>query len=173
MPGMSLFRILVAALLAFLVSARPADQSSSANPLSSTPRLQRIFRSTAQLGDFNAPIPIPGGQRIVASVTGGTITAEGQQGITGTFKGGISIIDISNDGQSIVNNVQTFGTTSDGTPFLVTESGLGSPADDFARLIFTIGGKFAFLQNQFLITEAVLAADRKSVMTVGYVVLDR
>ncbi|KAL9592980.1 MAG: hypothetical protein Q9179_006200 [Wetmoreana sp. 5 TL-2023] len=132
---MSLFRILLAALLALLVSARPADQSSSANPLSSTPRLQRIFRSTALLGDFNAPIPIPGGQRIVASVTGGTITGEGQQGVTGTFKGGISIIDVVNGGQSIINNVQTFGTTSDGTPFLITESGLGSTGDDFARLV--------------------------------------
>ncbi|KAL8691197.1 MAG: hypothetical protein Q9218_003524 [Villophora microphyllina] len=147
----------------------------------------------AQLGDFNAPIPIPGGQRIgesdragslsltttadrystVAVVKGGGITSVGNNGITGTFLGGISVIDIINGGQSIINNIRTFGTASDGTPFLLDESGLGSSADDFARLTVTAGGNLANLENQFIVTEATLAADRKSVMTVGYLVLDK
>ena len=36
-----------------------------------------------------------------------------------------------------------------------------------------IGGKYAPLVNQFILTEAVLATDRKSVMTVGYLVTDK
>ncbi|KAL8969822.1 MAG: hypothetical protein Q9183_001810 [Haloplaca sp. 2 TL-2023] len=176
---MSLFRILVGAMLILLTSASalPVAQESSktldAKPLKSKPGLRRIFRSMAELGDFAAPIPIPGGQRIVASVTGGQITAEGSDSVSGIFKGGLSIIDIVNDGQSIVNNVQTFGTTTDGTPFLITEIGLGTQADDFARLTIDIGGRYAPLVNQFVLTEAVLATDRKSVMTVGYVVTDK
>ncbi|KAI4249341.1 MAG: hypothetical protein LQ352_005693 [Teloschistes flavicans] len=108
----------------------------------------------------------------VAAVIGGNISSVGNKGITGVFKGGISVIDIIDGGAVIVNNVQTFGSTTDGTPFLVTESGIGSPADDFARLSLNIGGNYAALQDQFIITEAALAADRKSVMTVGYIVTD-
>lgn len=131
----------------------------------------------------------------VAAVIGGNISSVGNKGITGVFKGGISVIDIIDGGAVIVNNVQTFGSTTDGTPFLVTESGIGSPADDFARLVrsdplriypsffgfavtnvctqsLNIGGNYAALQDQFIITEAALAADRKSVMTVGYIVTD-
>ncbi|KAL8871616.1 MAG: hypothetical protein Q9174_002590 [Haloplaca sp. 1 TL-2023] len=199
---MSLFRILVGTMLILLTStsALPVAQESSktlnANPLKSKPGLRRIFRSMAELGEFAAPIPIPGGQRIVASVTGGQITAEGSDSVSGIFKGGLSVIDIANDGQSIVNNVRTFGTTTDGVPFLITESGLGTQADDFARLVRTpqyrtpisssatvvtnrsfqtidIGGKYAPLVNQFIVTEAVLATDRKAVMTVGYLVTDK
>lgn len=71
----------------------------------------------------------------VASVVNGSIASVGNKGITGVFKGGISVIDIVDGGAAIVNNVQTFGSTNDGTPFLVTESGIGNAADDFARLV--------------------------------------
>ncbi|KAI4108815.1 MAG: hypothetical protein L6R37_000813 [Teloschistes peruensis] len=165
---MYLFRILISSLFVFLASAAPRS-----DPLSTTPRLVKIFNSMAKLGDFNAPIPLPGGgQRIVASVVGGSIQAVGDRAVTGTFKGGISVIDIINGGAAIVNNVQTFGSTANGTAFLITESGVGSPSDDFARLTIDAGGKYAPLRNQFIITEAVLAVDRKSVMTVGYLVTD-
>ncbi|KAL8626754.1 hypothetical protein Q9189_007556 [Teloschistes chrysophthalmus] len=164
---MHLFQVLITSLLVLLASAVP-----SKSPLKTTPKLERIFQSMAQLGPFNDPIPIAGGQRIVASVVNGSIASVGNKGITGVFKGGISVIDIVDGGAAIVNNVQTFGSTNDGTPFLVTESGIGNAADDFARLSLNIGGNFAFLQDQFIITEAALAADRKSVMTVGYLVHD-
>lgn len=73
----------------------------------------------------------------MASVVGGHITGEGSTPLTGVFQGGISVIDIVNGGQSIINNIRTYGATTDGTPFLIDESGLGNQADDFARLVRT------------------------------------
>lgn len=57
------------------------------------------------------------------------------QGLNGTIQGGVSVVDIIDNGQAIVNNVRSYGTTSDGIPFLIDESGIGSQADDFARLV--------------------------------------
>ncbi|KAL8854368.1 MAG: hypothetical protein Q9221_000855 [Calogaya cf. arnoldii] len=198
---MSLIRILVACLLAFSATAIPVAQAdaqkSPSNPAATTPRLVRIFTSQAILGDFQAPIPINGGQRLVAQVTGGSIKSTGKgKGLTGTIVAGISVIDILNSGQTLVNNIRSFGSTPDGTSFLIEENGIGSPSDNFARLvcdfletkqitdsghklmrvyiqILSIGGSQTNLANQFIFTEASLSADRKSVMTTAYQLLDR
>ncbi|CAL8578562.1 hypothetical protein XPA_004329 [Xanthoria parietina] len=175
---MSLIRILVACLLAFSAAAIPANSSepedsarvSASNPASSTPRLVRIFTAQTQIGDFLAPIPIAGGQRLVARVISGTIKGKA---LTGSILGGVTVIDIINSGQTLVNNVRSFGSTTDGTTFLIEESGIGSVADNFARLILSIGGSQANLANEFLFTEATLAPDRRSVMTTAYRVVDR
>lgn len=37
----------------------------------------------------------------------------------------------------------------------------------------SIGGSYANLANQFILTEATLASDRRSVSTTGYELLDR
>ncbi|KAL8677893.1 MAG: hypothetical protein Q9186_005704 [Xanthomendoza sp. 1 TL-2023] len=170
---MSLTRILAALLLVSFATALPGSVDERAyNPASTTPKLQRIFTANINLGDFQAPIPIPGGSRMVASVTGGSLKGP-RDGITGTIQGGISVIDIINSGQTIVNMVQSFGATPDGTPFLIQENGIGSQADNFARLTLSIGGAQANLANQFLLTEANLSADRRTVSTTGYQLLDR
>ncbi|KAL8802972.1 MAG: hypothetical protein Q9182_003460 [Xanthomendoza sp. 2 TL-2023] len=172
---LSFARILVSLFLVSFATALPgpADENQrAANPASSTPKLQRIFTADINLGSFSAPIPIQGGQRLVASVTGGQLKGP-KDGLTGTIQGGISVIDIINAGQTIVNMVQSYGVTPDGTPFLIQENGIGSPADNFARLVLSIGGPQANLANQFLITEAALSADRKTVSTTGYQLLDR
>ncbi|KAI4131013.1 MAG: hypothetical protein LQ338_001424 [Usnochroma carphineum] len=167
---MSFLRILIGSLFVLLASGLPADSvASSSSSSSSTSRLSRIFQATINLGDFSAPIPIPGGQRIVAKVNNGTIKG---QGLSGTIQAGVSVLDLLNNGQQIVNNIRSIGTTPDGLPFLIDESGVGSPADDFARLV-SVHLCYANLANQFLFTEATLASDRKSVSTTGYVLLDR
>ncbi|KAL8716642.1 MAG: hypothetical protein Q9225_006046 [Loekoesia sp. 1 TL-2023] len=168
---MSLIQILVGALLALLVSGLPANSvSSNGSPAATTPRLVRIFTATIHLGEFSPPIPIPSGQRIVAKVNNGQLNG---QGLNGTIQGGLSVVDIIGNGQAIVNNVRSYGTTSDGIPFLIDESGIGSQTDDFARLVLSIGGKYAHLAAQFLFTEASLSSDRKTVSTTGYLTLDR
>ncbi|KAL8829999.1 MAG: hypothetical protein Q9170_005936 [Blastenia crenularia] len=168
---MFFLRILIGALLAFVASGYPQDTAvSNASPVSSTPKLVRLFTATIHLGDDLPPIPIPAGQRIVANVKSGQLSGSG---FSGTISGGVSIIDIVNNGQNILNNVRSYGTTSDGLPFLIDESGLGSSADDFARLIFSVGGKYANLTNQFIVTEATLSSDRKTVSTAAYVTQDR
>ncbi|KAL8807342.1 MAG: hypothetical protein Q9223_004946 [Gallowayella weberi] len=170
---LSFTRILVSLLLVSFATALPGPIDERApNPASSTPKLNRIFTADINLGDFTAPIPIQGGQRLVASVIGGQLKGP-KDGLTGTIQGGLSIIDIINAGQTIVNMVSSYGITPDGTPFLIQENGIGSPADNFARLTLSIGGAQASLANQFLITEATLSADRKNVSTTGYQLVDR
>ena len=64
---MSLLHIMIACLLAFSTTAlpqEPADSERSAsNAAATTPRLVRIFTAQTKLGEFQAPIPIQGGQR--------------------------------------------------------------------------------------------------------------
>ena len=69
---MSLIRLLVACLLAFSAAAIPVDppqpqnsaSTSASSPANTTPKLERIFTAQIQIGDFLAPIPIAGGQRL-------------------------------------------------------------------------------------------------------------
>lgn len=68
----------------------------------------------------------------VARVISGTIKGKA---LTGSILGGVTVIDIINSGQTLVNNVRSFGSTTDGTTFLIEESGIGSVADNFARLV--------------------------------------
>ncbi|KAL8936084.1 MAG: hypothetical protein Q9211_004355 [Gyalolechia sp. 1 TL-2023] len=186
---MSFIQILVGALLAFLVSGLPANVSSSnGSTIASTPGLVRIFTASIHLADFSPPIPIPGGQRIVAKVNNGKLSGES---LNGTVQGGVSVIDIVNGGQAIEINVRSYGSTSDGVPFLVEESGVGSSADGFARLVcvnvgwvrnsgtneavqlLSIGGQYANLANEFLLTETTLSSDRKTVSSAIYRAVDR
>ncbi|KAI4103348.1 MAG: hypothetical protein LQ339_004270 [Xanthoria mediterranea] len=175
---MSLIRILVACLLAFSAAAIPVNSTepddtariSGSSPAASAPRLVRIFSAQTQIGDFLAPIPIAGGQRLVAPVTSGVIKG---RALSGSILGGVTVIDIINSGQTLVNNVRSFGTTTGGTSFLIEENGIGSQADNFARLQLSIGGNQANLANEFLFTEATLSPDRRSVMTTAYRVVDR
>ncbi|KAI4276942.1 MAG: hypothetical protein LQ337_002151 [Flavoplaca oasis] len=158
---MSLLQIIIACLLAFSTTALPQERAdserSASNSAATTPKLVRIFTAKINLGEFQAPIPIQGGQRLVAQVNSGSIKGKG---LSGTIKGGISVIDIINNGQTIVNAVRSFGSTTEGSPFLIEENGIGSQADNFARLVLSIGGSQANLANQFLFTEAALSADR-------------
>ncbi|KAL9027378.1 MAG: hypothetical protein Q9196_004083 [Gyalolechia fulgens] len=168
---MSFIQILVGALLAFLVSGLPANvPSSNGSTIASTPGLVRIFTASIHLADFSPPIPIPGGQRIVAKVNNGKLSGES---LSGTVQGGVSVIDIVNGGQAIEINVRSYGSTSDGVPFLVEESGVGSSADGFARLLLSIGGQYANLANEFLLTETTLSSDRKTVSSAIYRAVDR
>lgn len=129
---MSFIRILVGALFVFLVSGLPADQAANASPISTKPGLELLFNGVIHLADFSPPIPIPAGQRIVAKVNSGKLSGTG---FSGTIQGGISVIDIINGGQAIVNSIRSFGVTSDGSSFLIEESGTGSPLDDFSRAV--------------------------------------
>ncbi|KAL8991959.1 MAG: hypothetical protein Q9188_007678, partial [Gyalolechia gomerana] len=129
---MSFLQILVGALLVFLVSGLPAGNSSSnATVISSTPGLVLLFTASINLANFSPPIPIPAGQRIVAAVDNGKLSGNA---LSGNIQGGVSVIDILEGGQAIVINVRSYGLTSDGVPFLVDESGIGTSADGFSRL---------------------------------------
>ncbi|KAL8931059.1 MAG: hypothetical protein Q9208_000161 [Pyrenodesmia sp. 3 TL-2023] len=127
---MSIIQILTASLLFLLASGLPADPNKT--PASTRPGLVKVFAGTISLGDFSPPIPIAGGQRIVAQVESGTLTGQ----FNGNVEAGITVIDLFDNGQAIVNNVRSFGTTTDGLPFLIEEEGLGSAEGVFARLVY-------------------------------------
>ncbi|KAL8966355.1 MAG: hypothetical protein Q9197_006030 [Variospora fuerteventurae] len=170
---MSFVRLLIHFMLVLLASGLPVDirspEASQKSGGSKTPKLSQIFEARINLGAFSSPIPIPGGQRIVAKVEGGTLKGT----LSGTISSGISVIDIFNDGQAIMNSIRSIGTTTDGLPFLIEETGVGSQADNFGRLMVSIGGNLARLASQLVIADAELSSDRKSVATIGYVVQDR
>ncbi|KAL8935563.1 MAG: hypothetical protein Q9216_005364 [Gyalolechia sp. 2 TL-2023] len=168
---MSFIQILVGALLVFLVSGLPADKApSNDSPVSSKPGLVLLFTASIHLADFSPPIPIPAGQRIVTKVNNGKLNGVA---LNGTIQGGVSAIDIVDGGQAIVINVRSYGSTSDGLPFLIEENGVGSSADGFARLLFSIGGQYATFANEFLLTETTLSSDRKTVSSAIYRAVDR
>ncbi|KAI4173614.1 MAG: hypothetical protein LQ348_006524 [Seirophora lacunosa] len=170
---MSFVRFLIHFMLVLLASGLPADkpspQASERSGASNQLKLSRIFRATINLGAFSSPIPIQGGQRVVAKVNGGTLKGS----LSGTITSGISVIDLFNNGQAIMNSIRSIGNTTDGLPFLIDETGVGSQADNFGRVIVSVGGNLAGLANQILITDATLSPDQKSVETDGYVVLNR
>lgn len=68
----------------------------------------------------------------MAKVNNGTLTGK----FNANIQAGISFIDLFDNGQAIVTNVRSFGTTTDGLPFLIEESGLGSTDGIFGRLVY-------------------------------------
>lgn len=67
----------------------------------------------------------------MAKVEGGTLKGT----LSGTISSGISVIDLFDNGQAIMSSIRSIGTTTDGLPFLVEETGVGSPADNYGRMV--------------------------------------
>lgn len=67
----------------------------------------------------------------MAKVNGGTLKGS----LSGTITSGISVIDLFNNGQAIMNSIRSIGNTTDGLPFLIDETGVGSQADNFGRVV--------------------------------------
>ncbi|EEB92642.1 hypothetical protein MPER_08818 [Moniliophthora perniciosa FA553] len=98
----------------------------------------------------------------VAPIVSGTVTGSA---VNGTVRGGIAYAyaDDDDDG-AIVSNTTTWsyatvwGTTSDGTPFVVQESGEGTNTRHIAKLDVDIGGNYTRLANTFILAEVLLNA---------------
>ncbi|KAL9613686.1 MAG: hypothetical protein Q9167_001763 [Letrouitia subvulpina] len=147
--------------------AGPPTLDRRANPKPATPyAFTRLWTGIIKVGPSLSPIPIPGGVRIVTPVISGTITGPA---LNGTVHGGIEYVEVYDSGATQVPNVLSYGTTSDGTPYLIRETGAG----DQVSTIIEIGGKYAALAKEFIVSEAKLSDDRTVVVTNGYKIEDR
>ncbi|MCJ1235087.1 hypothetical protein MMC14_003051 [Varicellaria rhodocarpa] len=141
----SVFAIL--SLLAPIISSTPILSRQTAV----APPLTYLFTAHVQVAKpFTLTIPVQGGIRIIEGVLGGNITGPG---LTGTVSGGLVYPVIYVNHTLNEPTLNLYGTTSDGTPFFLTQSGIGTNGDQLSRIQIDIGGKYASLSSEFILAE--------------------
>ncbi|KAE8389868.1 hypothetical protein ETB97_012357 [Aspergillus alliaceus] len=137
------------------------DSTAEVGPLTST----YLFSATVKLGKALTPIPLlGGGKRIVEPIIGGTIYGPG---FNATIDGGVAApIVVNNDGTTTqIPFIYAYGHASDGSPFYIEETGIGSPATQNTRLIIQVSGKYEGLQKLYILGQPSVNEER----TVGQV----
>ncbi|KAJ5915843.1 hypothetical protein N7454_010984 [Penicillium verhagenii] len=105
-----------------------------------------------------------GGKRIVEPITGGTIYGPG---FNATIDGGVAApVVVTNNGTTTqIPYIYAYGHADDGSPFYIEEVGIGSTATQNTRLIIQVSGKYAELQNLYILGQPSVNEER----TVGQV----
>jgi hypothetical protein len=122
-----------------------------------------LFSATVNLGKPLDPIPLlEGGKRIVEPITGGSIYGPG---LNATIDGGLAApILVANDNgvgtKAQLAFIYAYGHASDGSPFYIEESGLGSGPIQNTRLIVQVDGKYEGLQNLYILGQPAVNAER-------------
>jgi hypothetical protein len=141
--------------------------------MSQTPQIipTHLCSVTVTLALSLSPIPLlGGGTRILSPITGGTITGAG---FNGTIDGGLSAAihlddhshadavpknsdSNSNDGTTTdritkLALIHVYGHADDGSPFYIEEAGIGAVEKQNTRVILQVGGRYAPLQEAFLL----------------------
>ncbi|KAL2840140.1 hypothetical protein BJX68DRAFT_271843 [Aspergillus pseudodeflectus] len=148
--------------------------------MSQTPQIipTHLCSVTVTLAPSLSAIPLlGGGTRILSPITGGTITGAG---FNGTIDGGLSAAihlddhshadavpknnnNNNNDGDSNSNDgttadkitklalIHVYGHADDGSPFYIEEAGIGAVEKQNTRVILQVGGRYAPLQEAFLL----------------------
>ncbi|KAI9154712.1 hypothetical protein HJFPF1_07269 [Paramyrothecium foliicola] len=114
-----------------------------------------LFSATVKLGKFLGPIPLlEGGNRLVEPITGGSISGPA---FNATIEGGLAapilVDDQSNGSKALLAYIWAYGTASDGSPFFIEESGLGTPAVQNTRLHVQVGGEYQNLQTMYVLAQ--------------------
>ncbi|RMZ87294.1 hypothetical protein DV736_g5490, partial [Chaetothyriales sp. CBS 134916] len=97
---------------------------------------------------------IDGGIRIVEPI------------ISGTISGGLAAPVIANPASSSNGTtaqmayIYAYGHASDGSPFYIEESGIGSGATQTTRLIIDVGGKYEGLRRIYVLGQPVVNKER-------------
>ncbi|KAJ5928227.1 hypothetical protein N7466_007183 [Penicillium verhagenii] len=104
------------------------------------------------------------GKRIVEPITGGTIYGPG---FNATIDGGVAApVVVTNNGTTTqIPYIYAYGHADDGSPFYIEEVGIGSTATQNTRLIIQVSGKYAELQNLYILGQPSVNEER----TVGQV----
>ncbi|KAK7047379.1 hypothetical protein VNI00_006610 [Paramarasmius palmivorus] len=93
---------------------------------------------------------------LAAPIISGTVTG---QALNGTIRGGIAFPQVYDDDDTSNTTTWSYatvwGTASDGTSFVVEESGVGTTSRHIARLIVNTGGNYTELENSFILAEIV------------------
>lgn len=120
-----------------------------------------LFTATVSLGHHYGPIPmVGGGVRVVEPFTAGSIDGpDFHATIHGGHASPIIVndtkISASLDGEAGVSvqypYIYVYGTTEDGVPFYIEETGVGNRASQNTRLIINVGGKYSYLQTKYIV----------------------
>lgn len=136
-------------------------EPTTAPPGVFTPNPGYLFSATVNLGASLDPIPLlEGGQRIVEPITGGTIQGPA---FNATIEGGLAapiIVSTGNGTRAQMAFIWAYGHASDGLPFFIEESGIGTGPTQTTRLIINVGGQYAGLQSIYILGQPSVNADR-------------
>ncbi len=128
-----------------------------------------LFSATVNLGKFLGPIPLlEGGQRLVEPITGGTIAGPA---FNATIEGGLAapilVDDITGSGKkALLAYIWAYGTASDGSPFFIEESGVGTPGIQNTRLHIQVGGQYQNLQTLYVLAQPSVVNEERTLAKV-------
>ncbi|ESK92441.1 fad binding domain protein [Moniliophthora roreri MCA 2997] len=170
-----------------ILVARQSNPNQLNNTRSSTPSisLTHLFDVRLQLGalgsDFTETVTSwntswywselmirsDGDLKLAVPIVNGTVTGSA---VNGTVHGGVAFVYVDEDSAIPPNTTSwsygtVWGTTSDGTPFVVQESGEGTNTRHIATLDVDIGGNYTKLSNTFILAEVLLNATSTSANT--------
>lgn len=91
-----------------------------------------LFTAQLALGQAEKPISIPGGVRVVEPILNGTVSGPA---INATLGRSLASPSITNNGTLSRPIINAFGTTDDGFPFRLYETGVGSVDSQVTRIV--------------------------------------
>ncbi|KAK8206548.1 hypothetical protein M8818_004381 [Zalaria obscura] len=123
---------------------------------SSAPGLTFLFNVSISLAKpLSSPtlvLPL-GGIQLIEPLAKGTIVGPA---LNATISGGLAYPTATSNQSLQFPNVVIYGTANDNTTnFLVQETGVGTGNNQFTRLSLTIGGPYAYLQDEFVLGQIV------------------
>lgn len=137
-----------------------SSQTSAAPPGVFTPIPSYLFTATVNLGSSLGPIPlIGGGQHIIEPIKSGTIQGPA---FNATIEGGLAaplVVSTGNGDEVKMAFVWAYGHASDGSPFFIEESGIGTGKSQTTRLIVHVGGQYEQLQSIYILAQPAINSD--------------
>ena len=126
----------IAPIILLLTSASALAVSSPSvhprAPAAATFGIEYVFSAKLTLGSASSRIPIYGGFTITETIPKGTVTGPY---INATIEGGQAFANVYKNGTLQEPLIEVYGTTSDGLPFQVHETGLGSNQAQMTRIV--------------------------------------
>ncbi|KAK5242385.1 hypothetical protein LTR96_007222 [Exophiala xenobiotica] len=115
------------------------------------------------------PITIPGGVVVPEPILNGTVSGPA---FNGTIISGLATPAQYENQNVQVATIDLYGVSSDGYPFRIHETGVGSISAQITRIEIDIGGgdKYKKLRDGFIMATVNAAEDRKSASVMGYLV---
>lgn len=94
--------------------------------------LEYVFSVNLTIGSVSKPIPIYGGVTITETISHGIVYGPA---INATIEGGAAYANIYENQTIQVPSINAYGMTSDGLPFTVQETGIGSLEAQMTRIV--------------------------------------
>ncbi|KIM84042.1 hypothetical protein PILCRDRAFT_6883 [Piloderma croceum F 1598] len=129
------------------------------NTTASPPIFDHLFTAQLTLGK-GLNVTIPSGFRAVEPIENGTIIGPG---LNATITGGSAHNIVIYDETVEIPEINVFGTTDDGEPFFVTQTGIGHPGHQISRFEIDIGGKYAPFATSFIVGVITLSSNNVTV----------